>query len=126
MNIADLCVVDVDAMFGIEINEFPARIAEVAMWLVDHQMNLLISQAFGQYFVRMPLVKSATICHANALELDWNHVFPRDQCSFVLGNPPFVGKRFATAAQKADMARVWGNVTGVGVLDLNQARLFLG
>ena len=33
------------------------RIAEVAMWLMDHQMNVLLSEAFGQYFVRLPLKK---------------------------------------------------------------------
>ena len=48
---------DVDAFYGIEISEWPARIAEVAMWLMDHQMNIRLSEAFGQYFVRLPLKK---------------------------------------------------------------------
>jgi hypothetical protein len=47
-------------MCGIEYEEFPARIAEVAMWLIDHQMNMqMVSNEFGQYFVRLPLKKSA-------------------------------------------------------------------
>jgi hypothetical protein len=62
---------DVDMMSGIEYEEFPARIAEVAMWLMDHQMNMMISNEFGQYFVRLPLKKSAKIVHGDALEVDW-------------------------------------------------------
>ncbi len=90
-NIQFLSVIDVDAMYGIEINEFPAQIAQVALWLVDHQMNQRLSEAFGQYLVRLPLKKSATIRHANALRIDWNDVLPAERCSYVLGNPPFVG-----------------------------------
>lgn len=117
LEVGSLCLVDVDAMFGIEINEFPARIAEVAMWLVDHQMNLLVSKEFGQYFVRLPLKKSARIVIGNALRIDWAEVVPQTRCSFVMGNPPFVGKRFATPSQKGDMEYVWNATKGVGMLD---------
>ncbi len=71
LNVKDLIKLDVDMMYGIEYEEFPARIAEVAMWLIDHQMNMLVSQEFGQYFVRLPLSKSATIVHGDALAIDW-------------------------------------------------------
>ncbi|MCD4772005.1 MAG: hypothetical protein K8R41_01330, partial [Bacteroidales bacterium] len=64
--------IDVDQFYGIEYDEFPARIAEVALWLMDHQMNLLISEAFGLYYARLPLKKSATIVNGNALRIDWN------------------------------------------------------
>ena len=64
--------IDVDSFYGIEIEEFPARIAEVAMWLMDHQMNIKLSEAVGDYFVRLPLQKSANIANANALRVDWN------------------------------------------------------
>ena len=70
LDIQRLSLVDVDAFYGIEISEWPARIAEVAMWLMDHQMNIRLSEAFGQYFVRLPLKKSPTIIHGNALSLD--------------------------------------------------------
>ena len=110
LDIHNLSLVDVDAFFGIEISEWPARIAEVAMWLMDHQMNVRLSEAFGQYFVRLPLRKSPTIVVGNALRLDWKEILPPEQCSYVLGNPPFVGKQFATAEQKADMDLVCGNV----------------
>ncbi|MCB9173790.1 MAG: class I SAM-dependent DNA methyltransferase [Flavobacteriales bacterium] len=71
MNVGDIIWLDVDMMYGIEYEEFPARIAEVAMWLIDHQMNMLISNEFGQYFVRLPLKKAAKIVHGDALKTDW-------------------------------------------------------
>lgn len=109
--------VDVDQMYGIEIEEWPARIAEVAMWLMDHQMNLEVSVEFGQPVVRLPLVRSAHIHRTNALRMDWNDVLPADRCSFVLGNPPFVGKKEQNGQQKADMAQVWGDLSNAGTLD---------
>jgi hypothetical protein len=74
LNVRDIIRVDVDQFAGIEYDEFPARIAEVAMWLIDHQMNLKVSDEFGQYFVRLPLNKSAKIVHGNALIVDWNTI----------------------------------------------------
>ena len=109
--------VDVDQFYGIEIEEFPAQIAQVALWLMDHQMNMLVSEAFGNYFARLPLKKSPAIVHGNALRLDWDAVAPRDRLSHILGNPPFVGKKEQSAAQKADMAHVFAGVKGAGVLD---------
>jgi hypothetical protein len=117
LNIQELSLVDVDAFYGIEISEWPARIAEVAMWLMDHQMNILLSEAFGQYFVRLPLKKSPTIVCGNALRLDWKRILPCEQCSYVLGNPPFVGKHLMNAEQGQDMELVWGKTNGAGFLD---------
>ena len=114
LDIHSLSLVDVDAFYGIEISEWPARIAEVAMWLMDHQMNIRLSEAFGQYFVRLPLKKSPTIVCGNALRLDWKKILPPDQCSYVLGNPPFVGGKFKTDEQRADMR---GVVENHGLLD---------
>lgn len=71
LNVKEIIWLDVDMMYGIECEEFPARIAEVAMWLIDHQMNMVISNEFGQYFVRLPLKKAATIVNGNALITDW-------------------------------------------------------
>ena len=70
-DIDNIIWLNVDQFYGIEYEEFPARIAEVAMWLIDHQMNMLISNEFGQYFVRLPLTKAAKIVHGDALEIDW-------------------------------------------------------
>jgi len=116
LDIHGFSLVDVDAMYGIEINEFPARIAEVALWLVDHQMNQRLSEAFGQYFVRLPLKKSATIKNANALRIDWKDVLPSERCSYVMGNPPFVGHQWRTSNQQEDMSLVWGDDGRFGAL----------
>lgn len=71
LDVSQILWIDVDQFSGIEYEEFPARIAEVAMWLIDHQMNMLVSSEFGQYFVRLPLKKSAKIVHGDALEIEW-------------------------------------------------------
>ena len=108
---------DVDQFFGIEIEEFPAQIAQTALWLMDHQMNMRVSEEFGNYFVRLPLKKSATIVHDNALQRDWREIVKPKELSYILGNPPFGGKRYQSDEQKADMARVFHDVRGAGVLD---------
>ncbi|NMM11974.1 MAG: class I SAM-dependent DNA methyltransferase [Rhodoferax sp.] len=118
VDVHGLIHVDVDQFYGIEIEEFPAQIAQVALWLMDHQMNLRLSEEFGFYFARIPLRTSSYIAHDNALKLDWNEVLPAEQCSYVLGNPPFVGKKEQSAAQKADLAPVFAPINGSGVLDL--------
>jgi len=109
--------VDVDQFHGIEYSEWPVRIAEVALWLMDHQMNAEAAGLFGQAFDRLPLKSSPHIVCGNALRLDWNEVLPNNKCSFVMGNPPFVGKHLLNVEQQADMAAVWGDVKGAGVLD---------
>jgi hypothetical protein len=117
LDIQHLSLVDVDAFFGIEILEWPARIAEVAMWLMDHQMNIRLSEVFGEYYVRLPLRKSPRIVCGNALRQDWKKILPPDKCSYVLGNPPFVGKKARNEEQQGDMERVFGEVRGTGTLD---------
>jgi hypothetical protein len=74
LDIDNIILLDVDMMYGIEYEEFPAKIAEVALWLIDHQMNMLVSSEFGQYFLRLPLHKSANIFHGNALQMDWQNL----------------------------------------------------
>lgn len=117
LDIQRLSLVDVDAFYGIEISEWPVRIAEVALWLMDHQMNVRLSDAFGQYFVRLPLKKSPTIVCGNALRLDWKKILPPEKCSYVLGNPPFVGHHLQTREQKADQLAVLANIPQAGVMD---------
>ena len=116
-DVREIIYLDVDMMCGIEFEEFPARIAEVAMWLIDHQMNMQISNEFGQYFVRLPLKKSAKIVHGNALRTDWESVVSKNELSFILGNPPFIGKKEQKPQQKADMELIFANAKGTGVLD---------
>lgn len=109
--------IDVDQMFGIELEEFPARIAEVALWLTDHQINMRITQAFGEWFLRIPLRKSPHIHVGNALRMDWKQVLPPEKCSYILGNPPFVGKHYQNKEQRTDMVHVFRDFKNVGDID---------
>lgn len=117
VDVHGLIGVNVDQFFGIEIEEFPAQIAQVALWLVDHQMNLRVSVEFGLYFARIPLKSSPQIRHANALQQDWNEVLPAERCSYVLGNPPFVGAKFMDDAQREDTRLVFEGIDNAGLLD---------
>ena len=108
---------DVDQFYGIEIEEFPAQIAQVALWLMDHQMNVRVSEEFGMYFARIPLKTSPHIVNGNALTLDWNDVLPVERASYVFGNPPFVGAKFMDDAQREDAQRVFADIKSGGLLD---------
>ena len=117
IDVSSIILIDVDQFYGIEYEEFPARIAEVAMWLIDHQMNMLVSNEFGQYFVRLPLKKAAQIRHADALETDWESVVTKNDLSFIIGNPPFIGSKIMKQSQRDQIVNEFDNADGSGVLD---------
>ncbi len=116
-SIESILWINVDQFGGIEFEEFPARIAEVAMWLIDHQMNMLVSNEFGQYFIRLPLKKSAKIIHGDALELDWELIFSKNDLSYIIGNPPFIGSKIMISKQRDQIVRQFDNIQGSGLLD---------
>jgi len=118
IDIFQLVQVNVNQFYGIEIEEFPAQIAQVALWLTDHQMNTLVSEEFGLYFRRLPLIHSATIVCGNALRMDWNDVISAEQVDYVLGNPPFVGAMFMSPEQRNDLLSVIRpDMKNAGILD---------
>ena len=101
--------VTVSQFYGIEIKEFPARIAETAIHLVDHQANLALSAEFGEYYVRLPITDTAHIVVDNALRIDWNDVLPATDCNYILGNPPFSGQGKMVGDQSDDLDLIWGS-----------------
>ncbi len=130
IDVRDIIWLDVDMMYGIEYEEFPARIAEVAMWLIDHQMNMQISNEFGQYFVRLPLKKAAKIVQGDALQIDWKALVQPElkdlwnkadienfNYSYILGNPPFIGSKIMKQHQRDEIVKQFDNADGSGVLD---------
>lgn len=117
LDVSTLCRVKVNQFYGIEIDESAAHISRVAMWITDHQMNLEAAERFGTTRPTVPLVDSATIVCGNSLRLSWNDVIPAEQCSYVLGNPPFVGAKYITGEQREDVAHVMGNIPSSGLLD---------
>ena len=123
--VSEHVAVDVDQFYGIEIEEFPAQIAQVALWLMDHQMNLRVAEQFGEYFARLPLTKSPTIVHGNALRIDWNSVVPREQLSYILGNPPFSGAMVMSDEARESFGTVLADLKGAGVLDFVAAWYWL-
>jgi type II restriction/modification system DNA methylase subunit YeeA len=112
-----LLKVNVDQFYGIEIDEFPAQIAQVALWLIDHQMNMRASYDFGQYFVRIPLTTSPNILNDNALRINWESFIPKQELDYILGNPPFIGARLMSDSQKNDLQSVKEGFQGINDLD---------
>lgn len=106
-----------EQFYGIEIEEFPARISQTAMWLMDHQMNEQAGRIFGRKIPELPLTKGASVVIGNALRLDWEEVVPKNELSYILGNPPFIGSKMMNIEQRADLEAVFGKLKGVGVLD---------
>jgi hypothetical protein len=102
--------IDVDNFYGIENQEFPCKIAEAALWLMDHQSNREYSERVGIRYLRLPLTKTAVIVRGNALRLSWDKILPKDQANFILGNPPFVGQTYRTDEQNEDMVLVFEGV----------------
>jgi hypothetical protein len=102
--------VNVDQMYGIEIDEFPSLIAQTAIWLTDHQMNVEYSHQSGRTFKRLPLTRSATIVNDNALTKDWAEVIAPSELDYILGNPPFVGKNQRDDEQADAMSRVFADI----------------
>lgn len=130
IKIETLVKCEVDRFYGIEFEEFPAQIAQVAMWLIDHQMNQLVTTTFGDYMVRIPLVKSATILCGNALRIDWQNLLKRENTKinsdqniqdikfdFIISNPPFVGKHYQTKSQKEEINSVFYDLKNASDLD---------
>jgi len=117
LDVSTLCRVKVSQFYGIEIDDAAVHIARVALWITDHQMNLEAATRFGTTRPTVPLVDSATIACGNSLLLNWNDVIPAGQCSYVLGNPPFVGHQWRTPEQMQDMENIWGNEGRFGRLD---------
>jgi hypothetical protein len=109
--------VDVDQFYGIEIDEWPARLAEVAMWMMDHQMNIQAPKEFGKYFVRIPLQKSPTIVQGNALRMDWRKLIEPKELTYIVGNPPFVGKHYRSPQQNNDLRSALTGLKNAGDVD---------
>jgi hypothetical protein len=117
--------VHLDNFYGYEIDPTSAMIAEVAMWLTQHQMNMRLESQFGRAIPTIPLHEAANIVNNNSLNIKWegkkkfvkgkgdeNIVF-----DYIVGNPPFIGKQLQNEEQKKDISKIFKGVKGAGVLD---------
>ncbi|MDT8371683.1 MAG: DNA methyltransferase [Gammaproteobacteria bacterium] len=109
--------ISLNNFYGIEIDEWPARIAEVAMWLTQHQMNLEFAKSFGREPDLLPLKEHANIHHANALTTDWAEIVSPQQLDYIIGNPPFVGSKMQSPEQKALQVDIFGKLKNAKQLD---------
>jgi len=105
---ADITV-QLDHFFGIEIEEWPARIAQTALHLAHHQANREMERLFGQAPSILPLSTSAHITIGNALRTDWTQVCPPSPTVRIVGNPPFIGQHMRSEQQTDDLRFVWGD-----------------
>ena len=102
-------MVQLDHFFGIEIEEWPARIAQTALHLAHHQANREMEQLLGQAPSILPLSTSAHITIGNALRTDWTRVCPPSPSVRIVGNPPFIGQSMRSEEQTDDLRVVWGD-----------------
>lgn len=119
--VENLSLVKLKNFFGIEIEEFPARIAQTALWLMQHQMNREAETRLGKYTPSIPLTDAANITIGDALELDWEAVVPKTELSYIFGNPPFVGSKLMSEQQRGQVVKLFSGKPGSGTLDFVSA-----
>ena len=117
LDVSNMVRVRLSHFYGIEIEEWPARIAETAMFLVDQQANHELAITFGNAPDRLPIMNAVNITVGNALRIDWESVLPSSECSFVVGNPPFMGKYTRSEEEGKLLQEVFHNARGSGDLD---------
>jgi len=116
-----LQLVHIEQFYGFEIEELPSRITATAMLLIEHQMSLVFAQIFGEPQFNIPIRDSANIFNINALQADWEKVLKGVEISYIIGNPPFLGKSEMAKEQKDDMESVFAGVKNAKELDFVSA-----
>lgn len=110
--------VSIGQFYGIEINDFAVTVAKTALWIAESQMMKETEEIVHMHMDFLPLTSYANIVEGNALRIDWESVVPKDKLDYIMGNPPFVGKKEQTKEQKADLLALCdGKAKGVGNLD---------
>ncbi|UYV17625.1 N-6 DNA methylase [Halomonas qaidamensis] len=105
--------------YGIEIDDFAHEIAQLSLWLSEHQMNSLFAKEFGHVEPLLPLKDSANLVHANSLTVEWADVCKQDSETdiYVCGNPPFHGTTGRSEEQTKDMKNIFKSFSSIGYLD---------
>ena len=117
LEVEAISIVRLNQFYGMELEEFPAHIAEVAMWMTEHLANIELGRTFGKVFADIPLSDSATIIHGDALETDWDEVLPHEDCFAVMGNPPFRGAKYQSEQQRQQVRNIAQLGKSGGTLD---------
>ena len=111
-----LVKVSIQQFYGIEINDFAVSVAKTALWIAESQMLEETKSIVYANWDFLPLKTYTNIHEGNALRIDWNDVLPSNECSYIMGNPPFIGKKEQSKEQKQELKEVFNN-TKVGNLD---------
>ena len=114
---AEEIMVNIGQFYGIEINDFAVNVANTALWIAEHQANLETEKILSRNIEYLPLKDYQHIVCGNALRLDWNDVVPAGECSFIMGNPPFLGYAVQNSEQKKDAVSVFGAITQANSID---------
>jgi len=109
--------VKISQFYGIEINDFAVKVAQTALWIAEAKMLHETENLLGKRIAFLPLKTSANIHERNALRTDWESIVPKNELSYILGNPPFVGARLMNDAQKSDVFNIFDGVKNNGNLD---------
>jgi hypothetical protein len=117
LDVDNMTKIRIDHFFGIEIEEWPARIAETAMFLVDQQANHELALEFGRAPDRLPIKIAPMIHNGDALLTPWADIMPMKGTVYLVGNPPFIGTRLKSEAQKANQEVVWNGLPRSGTVD---------
>lgn len=109
--------VGLNQFFGMELEEWPAQVAQMALFLTDHQENLKLQRITGATPNRFPITKSASILNVNSLSTEWDKFISFDESTYILGNPPFIGARYKSPEQSRETEQIWEGVKGSGDID---------
>ena len=105
--------VSIGQMYGIEINDFAVSVAMTALWIAEAQMLAETEKIMQIELDFLPLKSYTNIHEGNALRMDWNDVVLASELNYIMGNPPFVGYKFQSAEQKADLEPLYGKIKNI-------------
>lgn len=117
LDLGDVIKVHINQLYGIEINDFAVKVATTALWIAESQMLEETSRLLSKDLEFLPLKTYTNICEGNALKIDWNDVLSNTKCNYIVGNPPFIGKKYQTKEQKKDLVALFNEKKGSGNLD---------
>ena len=110
--------VKINQFHGIEINDFAVTVAKTALWIAESQMMKKTEEIMAINLDFLPLKSYPHIVEGNALQIDWEEVIPKGKLSYIMGNPPFIGKKEQTKEQKAELIVLFEKkIKGIGNLD---------
>ena len=104
--------VSISQFYGIEINDFAVTVAKTALWIAESQMMKETESIVLMHLDFLPLKTNANITEGNALRIDWENIIPKNELSYIMGNPPFIGYSLQTKEQKEDILSIYVDENG--------------